>query len=69
MVNATTPPFYFWETDALVIVWEAGWAPGPVWTDVDNLGTTEFRSRYRQARSESPHWQHYPDPRRFMQFP
>ena len=35
------------------IVWEAGWAPGPVWTGTENLATTGIRSPDRPARSES----------------
>jgi hypothetical protein len=69
MRKATTRPLYPRERDAVVIVWEAGWAPAPLWTDAENLGTTELRSRDRQARSQSPHREHYPDPRRFTQFP
>jgi hypothetical protein len=34
-------------------VQEAGWAPGPVWTDTENLALTEIRFPDHQARSES----------------
>jgi hypothetical protein len=39
--------------DAVPIVQEAGWAPGPVWTGVENLAPTGIRSPDRQARSQS----------------
>jgi hypothetical protein len=32
MVNATPRPLYPRERDPVPIVYEAGWAPGPVWT-------------------------------------
>jgi len=35
------------------ILQEAGWAPGPVWTGVENLATTGIRSPDRSASSES----------------
>jgi hypothetical protein len=38
---------------ALPIVQEAGWAPGPVWTDAENLSPTGIRSPDPPARSES----------------
>ena len=34
------------------IVQEAGWAPGPVWTGVENLAPTGIRSPDRPARNE-----------------
>ena len=34
------------------IVQEAGWAPGPVWTRVENLALTRIRSPDRPARSQ-----------------
>jgi len=36
VVNATLRPLYLGK-DPLPIVEEAGWAPGPVWTDAENL--------------------------------
>ena len=33
--------------------YEAGWAPGPVWTGTKNLGPTGIRSPDRPARSKS----------------
>jgi hypothetical protein len=41
------------ERDPVPIVQEAGWAPGPVWTDAENLAPTGIRSPDRPARSES----------------
>jgi hypothetical protein len=35
------------------IVQEAGWAPGSVWTDAENLTSTGIRSPDLPARSES----------------
>jgi len=35
------------------IVQEAGWSPGPVWTDTENLAPTGIRSPDKPARSES----------------
>ena len=39
--------------DPVLIVPEAGWAPGPVWTGAENLAPTGIRSPDRPARSES----------------
>jgi len=35
--------------DPVPIVWEAGWAPGPVWTGAINLVPTGIRSPDRPA--------------------
>jgi len=43
---------------------EAGWAPGPVWTGVENLTPTGIRSPDRPARSESLYRLSYPGPRK-----
>ena len=37
VVNATPRPIYAPGKDPVPIVQEAGWAPGPVWTDAGNL--------------------------------
>ena len=42
------------------IVQEAGWAPGPVWTGMENLAPTGIRSPDRPAHSQSLHRQSYP---------
>ena len=49
--------------DPVRIVYEAGWAPGPVWTGAENLISTGIRSPDRPARSESLYGLSYPDPR------
>jgi hypothetical protein len=35
------------------IVKEAGWTPGPVWTDTENFAPTGIRSSDSPARSDS----------------
>ena len=37
MVIATTRPLYPRESDPVPIIYEAGWAPGPVWTGAEIL--------------------------------
>ena len=37
--------------DPVPIVWEAGWAPGPVWTGAENLAPIGIPSPDRPARS------------------
>jgi hypothetical protein len=39
--------------DPVPIVFEAGWAPGPVWTGAENLTPTRVRSLDRPAHSKS----------------
>jgi hypothetical protein len=39
--------------DPVLIVQEAGWAPGPVWTGAENLAATGIRSPELPARSQS----------------
>ena len=51
MVSATPRPFYLWERYPVPIVKEAGWAPGPVWTNAGNFVPTGFRSPARLSRS------------------
>ena len=46
--------------DPVPIVQEAGWAPGPVWTGVENLAPTGIRSPDRPARSQSLYCLRYP---------
>jgi len=46
------------------ILYEAGWAPGPVWTGAKNLATIGIRSPDRPAHSESLYRLSYPGPRR-----
>ena len=46
--------------DPVLIVQEAGWAPGPVWKDAENLAPTGIRSPDRPARSQSLYRLRYP---------
>ena len=46
--------------DPVPIVQKTGWAPGPVWTGVENLASTEVRSPDRPARSQSLYRLRYP---------
>ena len=43
-VSTTPRSLYPLERDAVPIVQEDGWAPGPVWTVAENLAPTEIRS-------------------------
>jgi hypothetical protein len=43
-------------------VQEAGWAPGPVWTGLENLAPNGIRSPDRPARSQSLHRLSYTGP-------
>ena len=60
--KATPRPLYHRERDPVSIAQEADWAPGPVWTGVENLAPTGFRSPECPARSESPHRLRHPGP-------
>jgi hypothetical protein len=46
--------------DRVPIVQETGWAPGTVWTGVENLARTGIRSPDRPARSQSLYRLSYP---------
>ena len=52
-VSVTPRPLSTPGKDLVRIVQEAGWAPGPVWTGVENLAPTGIRSPDRPARSQS----------------
>jgi hypothetical protein len=39
--------------DPVLVVQEAGWAPGQVWTGAENLAPKGIRSPDRSARNES----------------
>ena len=52
-VNVTLRPLFTPGKDPVLIVQEARWAPGQVWTDAENLAPTGIRSPYRPARSQS----------------
>ena len=53
VVNATPRPLVTPWKDPKHLVQEAGWAPGPVWTGVENLAPTGNRFPDRPARSQS----------------
>jgi hypothetical protein len=48
--------------DPVPIVQEAGWVPGPVWTDAEILALTEIRFPDRSDLSESLYRLSYPGP-------
>ena len=62
VVNTTPRPLYPRDRDPVLIVQEAGWAPGPVATGAENLAPTAIRSPDRPARSESLYRLRYPGP-------
>ena len=62
VVNATPRPLYPRERDAVPIVQEAGWVPGPVWMGAESLAAKEIRSPDRPARSEALYRLSYTDP-------
>ena len=53
---STPPPGHFTPgKDRVPIVYEVGWARGPVWTGVEYLAHAGIRSSNLPARSESQH--------------
>jgi hypothetical protein len=58
--GVTSRPLFTPGKDPVPIVQEAGWAPGPVWTGVENLTPTGIRSPDRPARSQSLYRVSYP---------
>jgi len=54
------PADLFPEKNPEPIVYEAGWAEGPVWTGAENLAPTGIRSAERPSRSESLYRLSYP---------
>ena len=44
-VSVTPRPYFTPEKDLVPIVQEAGWAPGPVWTEAENLSPPGFDPR------------------------
>jgi len=44
MVSTMPQPLYAWERDLVPILQEAGWAPEPEWTGVENLAATGIQS-------------------------
>jgi len=59
-VSVTPRPLCTPGKDPVSIVQEAGWAPGPVWTGVENPAPTRIRSPDRPAHSQSLYRQCYP---------
>ena len=59
-VSVTPWPLFTPGKDRVPIVQEAGWAPGPVWTGVENLAPTEIQSPDRPARRQSLYRLSYP---------
>jgi len=59
-VSVTPRPLFTPGKNPVPIVQEAGWAPGPVWTDAENLAPTDIRSPDRPARSQSLYRLRYP---------
>jgi hypothetical protein len=53
LVSVTPWPYFTPRKDPVPIVQEAGWAPGPVWTGVENLAPMGIRSPNRPAHSQS----------------
>jgi hypothetical protein len=54
-VRFTPRPLFTPGKDPVSIVQEAGWVPGPVWTDAEKLASTGIRSPDRPTRSQSLH--------------
>ena len=67
VINVTPRLFYLRKTDTVPIVQEARWAPGPVWTNEENLASTGILSPDRPARSESVYRLSYLGPSNFLQ--
>ena len=61
-VGVTPRPIFTRGKDTVPIVQEDEWAPGPVWTDAENLAPTGIRSPDRPARSQSLYQLSYPVP-------
>ena len=59
-VSVTPRPLFTPGKDPVPIVQEAGWAPGPVWTGVENLAPTGIQSPDRPAHSQSLYCLRYP---------
>ena len=59
--KATPRPLY---KDPVPIVQEVGWAPGSVWTGVENIASTGIRSPDRPVRNKSLYRLSYPGSRR-----
>ena len=62
VVNVTTRPLYSRERDSIPFLYEAGWAPEPVWMGAENFASNGIRSLDRPTRSESLYRLSYPGP-------
>ena len=49
MRGCHAPAALYTRKDPVPIVQEAGWAPGPIWTDAENLALTGIQSPDRPA--------------------
>ena len=58
-VSVMPRPFFTPGKDLIPFIQEAGWAPGLVWTGVENLAPTGIRLLDRPARSQSLYRLHY----------
>jgi len=63
-VSVTPRSLFTAGKDPIPIVQGAGWPPGPVLTDAENLATTGIRSPDRPARSQSLYRLRYPAQKR-----
>ena len=63
-VSVTPWPHFTPGKDSVLIVQEAEWTPGLVWTGAENLASTGIRSPDRPARSQSLYRLSYPAPQR-----
>jgi hypothetical protein len=68
VVNATCRPLYPRESKTIPILYEAGWAPGPVWTCGENLAPTRIRSPDSPACSKSLYRLNYHESRSVKRF-
>jgi hypothetical protein len=59
-VNATPRPLFTPGKGPVPMVWEAGWAPGPVWRGAENFAPTRIQSLDSPARSRSLYRLSYP---------
>jgi len=66
MVKAMPRLLYPRARDPIIIVYDAGWVPGPEWTGAENLAYTEILCPDRPARSESLYRLSYHGPFRYI---
>jgi hypothetical protein len=56
--NSTPLSLYVWERESVPFLQEAGWAPGPFWTDMENLAPPGFDPRTIQPVASRCHIMH-----------